>query len=118
MLGIAAGGIVKFGQCDGISGGAEDNVIHKRPHEQDSAAMCGFNVLIQCGIGQAGWIESGAFILHHDIRAAGRYTIFDADMFITITAVAVLDGIGKCFIDGKFKGKKVTVGKCVSLTLR
>lgn len=118
VFGVVTGGVIKFGQCYGIAGWAENDIIHKCPHQQNAATMRGFNMLIQRGVRQARRIKPWPLILYHNIRTAGGYTIFDADMFIAVTVVAMLNGIGKCFINGKFKGKKITVGKCISLALR
>ena len=41
------GGIIKFGERYRISGWAENDIVHKRPHQQNTATVRGFNVLIQ-----------------------------------------------------------------------
>ena len=79
--------------------------------QQNAAAGAFFEVFFQRGIGDGFSAETGAFVFYGYFQLLGGGSDFDANFFLGVFAVAVLDGVDEGFFEGDFDAELALAGK-------
>src|SRR5437867_7772605 len=93
------------------------DAVHVRLNQQDAAPAALVQVFFQGGVGDAGAIEAGAFVLDRDLRAPVGDARLDANLLAGVLLVTVLDGVDQGFFKRDADREGVVGAESVALNV-